>query len=183
MTMSIAIKKTTKQQCLSIVLGFVLGFCTLPVYSKGVYQTIDEFVADVFVDAVPQKKVLWLKGENKNQLKAIFGRESVGVRQRYWVNGDKTAWVFNEIGKELPITIGVVIKDDQILSIKVLEYRESRGAEVRHDFFTDQFKGVRLDKRQQLSQSIDGISGATLSVWSMQRVARAALFLHQGLFS
>lgn len=168
-------------------ISFIQTFCLLVIFlslsfsldAKGVYLTVDDFVAETFAEALPVKKTLWLKGDIKQGLKKIFSRETVGTRQRYWLYGDKTAWIFNEIGKELPITIAVVVEADKIQSIKVLEYRESRGAEVRHDFFTQQFYQAKLDKKNRLDRSIDGISGATLSVWSMQRVARAALLLHK----
>ena len=82
-----------------------------------------------------------------------------------------------EIGKERPITIGVVVVDDTIQSVSVLAFLESRGWEVRYPFFTDQFSGARLDETQQLSSHIDGITGATLSVRAVTNVARLALYL------
>jgi hypothetical protein len=60
----------------------------------------------------------------------------------------------------------------------VLIFRESRGWEVRHDFFTDQFKGVTLNDDRELDLPIDNISGATLSVRALTRLARLALYLH-----
>jgi Na+-transporting NADH:ubiquinone oxidoreductase subunit NqrC len=59
----------------------------------------------------------------------------------------------------------------------VLIFRESHGWEVRHDFFTDQFKGLTLDGDSNLSARIDGISGATLSVNALRNLARFALYL------
>ena len=61
--------------------------------------------------------------------------------------------------------------------IKVLEFRESRGWEVRHAFFTDQFRAARLTKDRNLDRDIDGISGATLSVRAMKKLAALALYL------
>ncbi|MEO1898962.1 MAG: FMN-binding protein, partial [Methylococcales bacterium] len=60
--------------------------------------------------------------------------------------------------------------------LKVLAFRESRGWEVKHDFFTDQFKQNTLDSHLKLTQAIDGISGATLSVRALTKTARLALF-------
>ena len=71
------------------------------------------------------------------------------------------------------------MEDDQIQQLTVLEYRESRGAEIRHDFFTRQFNHVGLTSKLKLNQSIDGITGATMSVRSAKRVAAAALYLHE----
>ncbi|WP_373098012.1 FMN-binding protein, partial [Zhongshania sp.] len=96
----------------------------------------------------------------------------------------KTAWILEEIGKEMPITIGVVVDLDSadgkslaVSRVDILAFRESRGWEVRHDFFTEQFKGAVLVRDDILSQHIDGITGATLSVRAVKQVARIALLL------
>ena len=64
------------------------------------------------------------------------------------------------------------------LDHKVLVFRESRGWEVRHPFFTDQFRDAGLTGELALDRNIDGISGATLSVRALSRLARLALYLH-----
>jgi len=74
--------------------------------------------------------------------------------------------------------VAVHIKDQHIVRTKVLVYRESRGDEVRHDFFTDQFKAAKLDDQNQLDKHIDGITGATLSVRALTKLSRIALLLH-----
>ena len=90
----------------------------------------------------------------------------------------RSAWILDEIGKELPITIGVAVADGAIDNVRVLEFRESRGWEVRYPFFTDQFSNARLGSGQRLDRKIDGISGATLSVRAVTRIASIALLLH-----
>jgi len=50
--------------------------------------------------------------------------------------------------------------------------------EVRYPFFTDQYKDASLQKDKQLDRTIDGISGATLSVRALTKLARLALYLH-----
>jgi Na+-transporting NADH:ubiquinone oxidoreductase subunit NqrC len=50
---------------------------------------------------------------------------------------------------------------------------------VRYPFFTDQFNGLQLDENNRLQRKIDGISGATLSVNALTRLARLALHLHE----
>jgi uncharacterized protein with FMN-binding domain len=86
--------------------------------------------------------------------------------------------VLEEIGKELPITVGVIVERNYIKSLKVLTYRENRGGEVTTPAFTDQFNGAGLEAGVQLDTGIDGISGATLSVHALTRLATMALFLH-----
>jgi hypothetical protein len=72
-----------------------------------------------------------------------------------------------------------VINDSRIESVNVLIFRESRGWEVRYPFFTDQFSDATLEENNQLDRHIDGISGATLSVKAMEKMARLALLLHK----
>jgi len=86
--------------------------------------------------------------------------------------------MLDEIGKEYPITAGFVVSDNHIERAQVLIYRESRGDEIHLPAFLRQFIGSGLDG-ERLSNKIDGITGATLSVNAMQRMARAALVLNQ----
>ncbi len=65
----------------------------------------------------------------------------------------------------------------RIERVEVLAFRESRGWEIRYPFFTSQFSGLTLAPDGYLSQSVDGITGATLSVRAVERVARLALWL------
>jgi hypothetical protein len=70
-----------------------------------------------------------------------------------------------------------VVDSGSIARIAVLIYRESHGWEVRYPFFTNQFKGATLAATHELDRRIDGISGATLSVRALTRLARVALLL------
>ena len=97
--------------------------------------------------------------------------------------GNRTVWILERIGKELPITAGFVITDNKIESFKVLVFRESRGWEIRNDFFTRQFDGGQLIEKNKLNHRIDNITGATLSVNAMKKLSRMALYLHQHVIS
>jgi len=147
----------------------------------GVYQEPAEFIKQVFDNEPPKAKVLWLNKELKAQITGILDHKYNGLRIRYWQdeskNTDRTIWVLEEIGKDKMITTGVVVNKQKIELIKILVFRESRGWEVRHDFFTDQFKQAELDENLQLSQTIDNISGATLSVRAVRKLAQIALLL------
>lgn len=118
-----------------------------------VYQDSAAFLRDTFSDAVPPPKVIWLIGAVKKDVETILGHESDELRVRYWMKNGRSAWILEEIGKEKPITTGIVIDEGKIERIKVLIYRESRGWEVRHEFFTDQFKGARLQGDRELESS------------------------------
>ena len=81
----------------------------------------------------------------------------------------------------MPITVGVVIDGDEIFNVSILEYRESRGGEIRYPFFTRQFQqaGLSVEGRYGLDKTIDGITGATMSVRALKKIATLALFLHR----
>lgn len=137
----------------------------------------EDFVALAFSGEQPTRSLLYLKGDLPGQLAQILGHEYHGRRIRYWYTADTTAWVFDEIGKEMPITLGVAVRNGQISLLKILVYREERGGEVHQPFFTRQFLQARLDEQLRLTNLIDGITGATLSVQAVTRIARLALFL------
>lgn len=150
-----------------------------PAGARGIYETPRDFLARVFDGDVPKPAVIWLTGEVKRASQAILQHKPGRLRVRYWAKGDRSAWILEEIGKTKPITVGIVIRSGAIDAIRVLEFRESRGDEVRHDFFTDQFRQARLQPDHRLDTPIDGITGATLSVQALTRLARLALYLDQ----
>jgi len=147
-------------------------------FARGVYQQPTDFISNVFTGAIPTPNRLWLTGTRKQIANDILGHPPTSLRLRYWGQGSRTAWILKEIGKEKPITVGIVINNNRIERIKVLIFLESRGWEVRHDFFTEQFNGLGIKNGQELDKHIDGISGATLSVRALKKLSRLALYLH-----
>lgn len=154
----------------------------LPAAAEDVYQTPQAFLASVFADGVPAPQLLWLTGDKQTAATGILGHPPASIRVRYWQRGARSAWILEEIGKEEPITAGFVVDNGKLQNVQILIYRESRGWEVRYPFFTDQFHGAQLNRQQQLNQPIDNISGATLSVGAITRMARLALY-YAGLVS
>lgn len=148
-------------------------------YAQGVYQVPDEFINEVFDHDPPKSKKLWLRKLLKEKVKSIMGHDLGVLRLRYWYKDDRSAWILEEIGKERPITTGIVVNKNKIELVRILIFRESRGWEVRHPFFTDQFKDANLMQENKLDRSIDGISGATLSVKAVTKLARLALMLNR----
>ena len=144
-----------------------------------VYQDTRAFVERAFDGESPEPSVLWLDAKRKDRLKEILDHPYGGLRVRYWRHDETTAWILEEIGKYHPITAGFVVERGRIADVAVLAYRESHGWEIRYSFFTEQFHGLALDQETELSDSVDSISGATLSVNSMKRLARVALYLHR----
>ncbi|NQV20127.1 MAG: FMN-binding protein [Rhodospirillales bacterium] len=161
---------------LCAVSSLVLAFAPLAIADDDVYQAPAAFIADVFGDDAPDPKVLWITRKLKPRVHEILDHDLGQLRVRYWQVDGRTVWILDETGKTKPITTGVAIKDGRIERLKPLVYRESHGWEVRYPFFTDQFIGLALTDDVRLSGQVDGISGATLSVDALRRLARLALF-------
>ena len=169
---------------IALILLFVTGLAFAgPGGEAGRYIETDDYLAGVFSDAVPATSTIWVTGELREDVERMLGHRFASLRVRYWIDGDKSAWILDEIGKELPITIGVTVANGAVENVRVLEFRESRGWEVRYPFFTDQFVDARLGSDERLDRRIDGITGATLSVRAVTRIARIALLMHEHVAS
>ena len=166
-----------------LVLITLLSWVALPAAAdRGVYQTPEDFIARSFPTGKAKAKAIWITGKLKEEVREVLGHDLDRLRVRYWMDGRRTAWILEEIGKEELITVGVLIDAGRIERLNILTYRESRGWEVRFPFFTDQFRGaVVAENATQLDRGIDGISGATLSVRAVRGLARLALVLDRNL--
>ena len=149
------------------------------IFAEEIYQKPEDFIKESFLSVPPKSKVLWITKSLKPEIYKIMGHDLAALRVRYWSKDDKTVWILNEIGKEHPITVGLIVSKNKIQQLKVLVFRESRGGEVRHSFFTKQFKQIGITSENKLEKSIDGISGATLSVTALKKLARLALYFDQ----
>lgn len=143
------------------------------------YQARADFLRETLGSEKPPSAVVWMNDELRQIATEVLGHKPVTLRTRYWYNETRTVWILDEIGKEKPITLGIVIEGQAIKLLRVLEFRESRGWEISYPFFADQFEGIGLHRSGKLSGRIDGISGATLSVNAATRSARFALILDQ----
>lgn len=143
-----------------------------------VYETQPQFLDRAFDGSPPAPGIVWLSGDRKSTVREILDHDYPALRLRYWCADERSAWTLEEVGKDLPITVGVVVERNYIDSIRVLTYRENRGGEVATPAFTDQFNGIELKPDGSLNKQIDGITGATLSVRALSRLATLALYLH-----
>lgn len=164
---------------MKIIITIIILLFSIEVVAKGVYQQPRDFLNQVFNYKPPKARMIWLTRARRLQITKILGHKPNRLRIRYWKRNQRTAWILEEIGKEKPITTGIVINKGRIELMKVLIFRETRGWEVRYPFFTNQFKGSSLINNSQLNRHIDGISGATLSVRALKKLAKVSLYLHQ----
>jgi hypothetical protein len=146
--------------------------------SEDVFLSKENFLKIAFEDDVPRRKGLRFKGEVKEIAQEIMGSNFKKIRMKYWRQDDKTAWILERIGKVKLITAGFIVENCRISSIHVLVYRETHGWEVKYPSFRDQFVGINMLDEFKLNKRIDGIAGATLSVNSMEKMARLALAMN-----
>ena len=136
-----------------------------------------DFLNKVFNNQIPKKERIIVKGEYKEKIKAIMGNKYKKRMFSYWRNDTEQVWILNSIGKYKPITAAFITDNCKVKSSHVLVYREQHGYEIKYPAFLLQFKETEMDKTLKLNTKIDNISGATLSVNSMKRMARTALLL------
>lgn len=87
-----------------------------------------------------------------------------------------TAVIADEQGKYRPITFMAGIDTTlRIIDVRVLVYRESRGGEVRQTRFLRQYRGKSLENPIRINRDIVNITGATISVNSLNAGVRKAL--------
>jgi len=142
-------------------------------------ETVYQSPADFLGEYLPgcSKQALWLDSELKSEIEQLVDHPWPGVRVRYCRQGEKTAWILDEIGKTEPITSGIVVDRGRVERVRVLVFRESRGSEVHRAAFVSQYEDASLRERNALDRPIDGITGATLSVWAVSRQVKLALLL------
>src|SRR5262249_12332050 len=86
--------------------------------------------------------------------------------------------ILNEIGKREYITFMVGIDPQgKVTDVVVMEYRESRGGEVKEQRFLKQFHGKRSSDALRVNQDIVNYTGATLSSQAIARGVKRALLL------
>lgn len=86
------------------------------------------------------------------------------------------ALVLDERGKYKPITFMVGVgRDLAVCGVQVMVYREDRGDEVKRERFLRQYRGKRSSDPIRTHKDVVNVTGATISVQSMNRGVRRAL--------
>ncbi|MGH7608259.1 MAG: FMN-binding protein [Gemmatimonadales bacterium] len=86
--------------------------------------------------------------------------------------------VTEERGKYRPITMLIGVDTAQrVAGVQILVYREPRGGEVAREYFLRQYRGKSVGDPIRLNRDIINISGATISVHSVNAGVRKTLAL------
>lgn len=135
-----------------------------PAYAT-TYLTIEQAQQLMFPQQVLSPLTVTLTPE---QVQAIEQSSGVRVRQkelRVWrASSGGVMFVDDVVGKHDFITYAVALNaDGSVKQIEILDYRESRGGEIRNARWEAQFVGKKLGDALRLNDDIQNISGATLS--------------------
>lgn len=150
-----------------------------------VYLSPQEGRGKIFPKAVRFARELhFVQPAAKAKLVEALGRtfveDSLAVDLAYDKGGALLGYaiVSEEVGKFRPITFIVGIdRDFAVCGAAVLVYRESRGGQVRQPRFLRQYLGKDLGDPIRINRDIVNISGATLSVRSLNFGVRKVLAL------
>ena len=146
---------------------------------EATHQNPMGFLSDSFPGRVPAPKVIWISAKLRSRIEEIVKHRYKEFRLRYWAQGRKTVWILHDTVRSRLVSVGIAVDGSRIQKVEILLSTSKRGKLIRNHSLTDQFRGAALSPDNELDRNIDGISGATLSVAAVSRLAQLALFLHK----
>lgn len=187
----------------ALVAGLILSPCAVfppKAAAEAAAEPIDEKIEEVYLTldqalkaVLPRSEEILaqeisLTPEQQAKVDAYSGRPIQTPNLTVYVGKsggkiDGYALVTHEIGMYKPITSMVGIDSQgRIQEVAVMVYRESRGGDIQRKRFLSQYKGKRLGDPVRIQKDIINITGATLSVRSMNTQIRRAVAVVNLLF-
>lgn len=156
---------------ISLVLTIVV-FLSLQVWAESYPQAV-EAIKDMF-PAFQEYKVESHSLDN----------QEVKVFTIITENNRVTGWavVLDEMGKIKPITflVGIDIQG-KVLGVRILEYRDMFGSEIKRKSFLRQFQGKSLKDSIAIGRDIDAVTQATISSQAAAMAVKTSLEIIQGI--
>ena len=148
----------------------VLATAPFQAASAAVYASAEEAQRELFPDASAFEAVaLNLTNAQLQEIARTAGPQAGHGELRVWTARQGATvlghvFVDEVIGREDFITYAVGIRaDGKLLPVRVLEYRESHGGEIRNTRWLAQFAGRSTVQQLRFGTDIKNIAGATLS--------------------
>ena len=164
----------------------VLATAPLHVASAAIYATAEQAQRELFPDATSFDAVpLTLSAAQLQEIARLAGPQAGHGALSVWAARQGTTvlghvFVDEVIGREDFITYAVGIRaDGQLLPVRVLEYRESHGGEIRNPRWLAQFAGRSTVQQLRFGTDIKNIAGATLSSEHVTAGVRRILAIRQ----
>lgn len=163
--------------------ALVLLVPAAPLAAQEVLLTPEQALHEIFPEAArttPER--IPLAPAQRDTLRQRLGRPvletAVDLSRVYDASGALLGYavVTEEIGKYKPITFMVGITPQlAVKDVAVMIYRESRGGDVKRKRFLSQYRGKTTADPLDVSRDIINISGATISVRSMNAGVKRVL--------
>jgi Na+-translocating ferredoxin:NAD+ oxidoreductase RnfG subunit len=165
------------------VLALALAIQATSVGAQEVLLTRDQALREIFPEmaqsAVERRQ---LDDATRARLREQLGRpideDAVDVIKVFGGDGSLRGYavVTEEIGKYRPITFMVGVTPElRVRDVAVMVYRESRGGDVKRQRFLSQYRGKTARDPIEVNRDIINISGATISVRSMNAGVKRVL--------
>ena len=164
----------------------VLAIAPVTGAGAAVYASVEDAQRELFPDASAFETVaLNLSESQLQEVARLAGPQAGHGTLRVWIARQGTTvlghvFVDEVIGREDFITYAVGIRaDGKLLPVRVLEYRESHGGEIRNPRWLAQFAGRSTTQQLRFGTDIKNIAGATLSSEHVTAGVRRILALRQ----
>ena len=169
----------------SALLASLLTLAALPVRAAAQEQllTREQALKEVFPEAATTaEETRTLSATQRGRLEHDLGRrideDEILVSRVFDASGGLRGYavVSEEVGKYRPITFMVGVNPDfSVRDVAVMVYRESRGGDVKRKRFLNQYRGKSARDPIDVNRDIINISGATISVRSMNAGVKRVL--------
>ena len=154
-------------------------------FASPIKEISEEYLFSQFSTEIKiSMNILKINGKNKkivqDQTQQAFYKDEL----YYWKisqNDTTIAYAFldNVKGKSMPITFMVILsKDGSIINANVIKYREPYGGEVGNNRWLEQFNEKNEKSNYDVGKTIDGITGATISVNSLSKGIKKIVLLY-----
>ncbi|MGY8780212.1 MAG: FMN-binding protein [Fidelibacterota bacterium] len=167
-------------RCLGIVViknitNLFLFFCFIATgLHGGIKEDVRKIIRTEYGKSIvfSMKKILLdkeVKAKIEQKVRQRFFKDFIYVWTIEIKKGEKVYGLLDNVkGKSMPITFLVIFDSKgNILNSNVIKYREPYGGEISSPKWMNQFKGRNASSHFAVGNDIDGISGATISVYSM----------------
>jgi Na+-translocating ferredoxin:NAD+ oxidoreductase RnfG subunit len=168
----------------------VLATASFQSASAAVYASAEEAQRELFPDASAFEAVaLNLSAAQLQEIARTAGPQAGHGTLQVWTARQGATvlghvFVDEVIGREDFITYAVGIRaDGELLPVRVLEYRESHGGEIRNPRWLAQFAGRSTVQQLRFGTDIKNIAGATLSSEHVTAGVRRILAIRQTALS